>query len=463
MKRVGKPVFFIVVALIAFFFVTSITGIGTTYGDYKTTYVKGGNDIRWGIDIRGGVDVTFTPPDGVNATETEMKAAEEVIKQRLVSLNITDNEVYTDLNKDRIIVRFPWKSDEEDFDPEAAIKELGETAMLTFREGKETDATGAPAGTTKETIVLEGKDVKEAYAARNSENNEVVVQLKLNDDGKTKFAEATQRLKGKTISIWMDNTMISYPTVEAVITNGEAVITGMQNWEEATSLANKINSGALPFKLQTENFSTINPTMGLGARDAMIIAGGIALLLVCAFIIWKYRVPGAVAAIALFGQVAGMIMSISGYIPFIPSFTLTLPGIAGMVLSIGMGVDANVITSERIKEELAAGKSLDGSIKSGFSNALSAIVDGNLTVVIVAVILMGAFGPPSSIFAKMLSPVLGFLGPATEGAIYSFGYTLLVGVIMNFIMGVTASRLMLRSLSRFKCMRKLSYYGGEKQ
>ena len=467
MKRVGKPVFFIVAILIVLLMVLSLTGISTTYGDKKTVYIKGGSDIRWGIDIRGGVDVTFTPPEGVDATDSQMDAAEAVITTRLVSLNITDNEVYTDYDKDRIIVRFPWKEGESDFNPEKAIQELGETAMLTFREGKETDETGKPAGVTAENIILQGTDVKSASAYYNSnaatESERYGVSLELNDSGKQAFAEATARLAGNgCISIWMDDTMISYPNVNTAITDGQASISGNFTAESAQALANKINSGALPFKLQTENYSTINPTMGLGARDVMVQAGVIAYILICIYITIIYRMPGFIACIALLGQIAGSIAAVSGFFAFVPSFTLTLPGIAGIILSIGMGVDANVITAARIKEEIRAGKSIDGAITLGYQRAFAAILDGNLTLMIVAIILMGSFGPPESLFAKLLKPLFFMFGPSTAGEVYSFGYTLLVGAIMNFIFGVTASRLMLKSISRFKIFRKPYLYGGEK-
>ena len=134
-KKSSKAVFFIVLALIIAATLLSFLGISVRYGDVDRVYVKGAGDIRWGIDIRGGVDATFTPPAGIDATPEEMEAAKAVIEQRLVSQNITDSEVYVDTNKDRVIVRFPWKSDETDFNPEEAIKELGETASLTFREG----------------------------------------------------------------------------------------------------------------------------------------------------------------------------------------------------------------------------------------------------------------------------------------------------------------------------------------
>jgi preprotein translocase subunit SecD/SecD/SecF fusion protein len=175
-----------------------------------------------------------------------------------------------------------------------------------------------------------------------------------------------------------------------------------------------------------------------------------------------YRLPGFVASIALFGQVVGTIACISGFFPNLPSFTLTIPGIAGIILAIGMGVDANVITAERIKEELNHGKTLNGAIELGYKRAWSAVFDGNITVVFVAVILMGAFGPTDSVFGTLLKPLFSFFGASTAGTIYSLGYTLLVGIILNFVFGIFCSRLMLASLSKFKFLRNRKLYGGAK-
>lgn len=460
MKRFEKAKFFIVAGLIALVAFTAFIGVRTQYGDLTTTWIKGGNDIRWGIDIRGGVDVTFSPPEGVDATKEQMEMAESTIKLRLLGQNITDSEVYTDYDKDRVIVRFPWKSDEVDFNPEAAITELGETALLTFREGLSYDEAGNPLPTGP--VVMEGKDVLRAQAGVNPETGGYIVQLELNDEGTRLFADATSRLAptGGQISIWMDETLISAPGVRNAITDGNAMIDGMEDAEAAKDLAEKINAGALPFKLITENFNTISPTLGLGAKDAMLLAGVIAFGVVMLIMIVRYRLPGLVAIIALAGQVALSIAAITGYLPAVPSFTLTLPGIAGIILAIGFGVDANIITAERIKEELLSGKTLDGSIDAGFKRAFTAIFDGNATVIIVAVILMGAFGPPTSFFAKILSPLFTWFGPATAGSIYSFGYTLMVGVILNMLMGVFASRVMLRSLSKFGGLRNPALYGG---
>ena len=175
-----------------------------------------------------------------------------------------------------------------------------------------------------------------------------------------------------------------------------------------------------------------------------------------------YRLPGVIAIIALLGQVGGSIAAVSGYFSVVQGFTLTLPGIAGIIMSMGMGVDANVITAERIREEIRRGKTIDGSIEAGSRNSISAIVDGNVTTAIVAVVLMGVFGPSDGLWAIILSPVLSWFPASTTGAVYSFGYTLLVGIIFNFIMSVFASRLMLKSIVRFKALRKPWLLGGER-
>ena len=406
MKKTGKPVFFIVAIITIVFTVLSITGISSYYGDIQSVYIKGGDQIRWGIDIRGGVEVTFVPAeDDADPTNEELDGAAEVMRQRLVAQGINDYSVYSDYNSDRIVVQFPWAEDEENFDPESAISELGATAQLRFIEGTETDSEGNPTGD----VILDGSMVDHAqasYVATDSQgsNYQWVVELTLDDEGAAAFSTATSELASTNgqIAIWMDDQMISAPAVEEAITGGQAMITGDFDSETATTLANQINGGALPFSLETASYSTIDPTMGEGARDAMILAAVIAFILICIFMLLVYRLPGVVAIIALMGQVALMIAALTGFFPGISSSTLTLPGIAGMILSIGMGVDANIITAERIREEINAGKSIDGAIHLGYHRAFTAILDGNITTLIVAIILMGTFGAPGSFFNTIL-------------------------------------------------------------
>ena len=439
MKRIPKPVFFIVAILILAFTATSLLGVSYYKGDMKQVVVKGLNDIRWGIDIRGGVEASFTPADGVDATKAQLDAAKAIIETRMVAGGITDYEIYTDENSDRIITRFPQKSDEE-IDPEEAIKELAATAVLTF-----TDEAG--------TVLMDGSAVKKAEPLPDQDNaGYYLIALELNESGTQKFAEITSKNLNKAVSIKMDDVVLCSPTVQSVITEGQCTITGSFTAEEASVLANQINGGALPFALKAISFGTVSPTLGQNSLSAMGLAAVIAMAFISLFMIIKYRVPGLVAVIALFGQLGISIAAITRLFPAFNSFTMTLPGIAGIILSIGMGVDANIITAERIKDEFRQGKTLDGAIENGTKNSLSAIIDGNMTVVIVSIILLLVFGP---------SNILSWLfGASTTGTIYAFGYTLLMGVISNFIMGVFFSRVMLKSIVGFKCLRKKWLFGG---
>ena len=385
-------------------------------------------------------------------------AARNVIETRLDSKNILEREVTVDKQKGYIIVRFPWKSDETNFNPEAAIAELGETAQLTFRPGQSYTTTDVnaegktmfvtPSGQTAETILMDGSNV--ASAEPLVDGAQYIVNLKLKDA--SVFEKITSEYTGQVVSIWLDDQMISAPTVQNTISNGEASITGLSTAEEAQDLATKINAGALPFKLETTSFGSVDPTLGESALVAMAYAAVAALIFMTIFLLVMYRLPGFIAVIALLGQLALSVAAVSGFFTVIPSFTMTLPGIAGMILSIGMGADANIITAERVREELREGKTIDGAVMTGTKGSFWAIFDGNVTVIIVAIILLLVFGP-----VNILS---GIFGPSTTGTIYSFGYTLLVGVISNFIMGVAASRLMLKSVSGIKPLRKKWLYGG---
>ena len=456
MKKSRKSSFFIVAVIILVFSYLSIFGVATWKGDTKEIHIKGVNDIRWGIDIQGGVEAVFQPEkDATNITEEDMEKAEQIIKYRLSAKNITDAEVDRDNVNHQVIVRFPWQSGISDFDPVAQVQELGETAMLTFCEGS-----------TQDNVILSGSaDIASATSGVQDGTN-YVVQLKLTESGKQKFAAATSRLASTqgTISIWLDQQMISNPKVNAAITNGEAIIEGGFDADSAKDLAEKINGGSLPFKISVDNskLSVVTPTLGSQSLSVMLIAGLIAFGIIVLIMLFFYRLPGFVAVICLIGQISLIFACVSGFFPSFASFTLTIPGIAGIILSVGMGVDCNVIIAERIKEEVRAGKTIDGSVRSGYDRGISAVVDGNITVIIVSVILMGVFGPPSSIWAKLLSPLMFMFESSITGEIYSFGYTLLIGAIATLIIGVICSRFMLRGLASFKAFKKPGLFGGVK-
>ena len=462
MKTKGKAWQLVVtVLLIAAFVYTAFFGVAVKYGDVTKTYIKGAQDIRFGVDIKGGVNVTFAPSDGYDATDDQLDAAQLVIENRLVGLNVTDYELYVDYASDRLILEFPWQSGETDFDPESAIDEIGTTAYLTFREGSSADGE----------LILDGSMVESAsaqYGPVSGSSSEYYVALKFTDEGAKAFGDATTNLyqSNGTISIWLDDENVSTATVNAAITDGSAIITSSAanpfTQDDVVKMARQINSGSLPFALTVDSYSTISPSLGENSLSAMVLAGLIAFALIVVLMTALYRLPGFLACIALAGQVAATLAFVSGYFPVFESFTLTLPGIAGIILAIGMGVDANVITAERIKEELRSGKSLDGALKSGFARGLTPIIDGNVTIVIVAVVLMGAFGPSDGFFAKVLHFVFFAFGPSTAGTIYAFGYTLLTGVLLNFVFGVFATRVMIRGAASIKALRNPWLYGASK-
>lgn len=454
-RKVGRAWVFILLAAIVALTVLAFFGAKNWYGDNEKVYVKSASDIRWGIDIQGGVEAVFSPDTDKEVTEDQLNSAKNVIETRLINIGVTDYETSVDTRNDQIIVRFPWQSGEQNFDATETIKQLGDMAVLTFCGGSSYD---------KDNIILTGaKDIDQATAA--VQDGSPVVSLKLTSSGAKKFAEATAEYQGKQIAICMDDTVVSAPVVKSVVTNGQAVITGNFTYEECQALASKINSGSLPFAMSVDDskLQVISATLGAEALNTMLIAGLIAFAVVCVIIIARYRLPGLIACFALAGQVGGIIACVSGFFPGTDGFTLTIPGIAGIILSIGMGIDANVIIAERIREELRSGKTVVSAINAGCNNARAAIIDGNLTNVLVAIVLMGCFGPSENIFATIFSPIIGLFGASVSGAVYSFGFTQLIGVIFNFIMGVFATNIMLKSLSGFKCMRKVWLYGGVKR
>jgi preprotein translocase subunit SecD len=425
---------FLVFAFIAV--MTYICFAGSLFGLFR---IPGVNDITPGIDINGGIDAMLyaVTKDGTKPTQADLDTAKIIIGKRLDKVGILDRNLSTDVTSGRIILQIPWAAGETDFDPDKTLAMIGETALLTFREvdADKVDANGDPLPTDR--IVLEGTDVVNAVPVYDQKGN-IMVDLDLNENGVKAFSEATKRLVGQPIAIFMDDQFISAPTVQSHIPNGEAVITLGANRDkdeliaEAKELADTIRSGALPFKLEAKQVNAISPLLGKGALDITVKAFIVAFLLICIFMMVYYRLPGLVAWIALFA-LAVMSLNIISWL----GITLTLPGLAGIVLSVGMGVDANVIIFERIKEELRSGKTLKAAVDLGFKRALSAIIDGNVTTIIVAVILY-------------------FFG---TGAMISFAYTLFFGVLISFFTAITLTKAMLVAIGDFSFTKKLWLYG----
>ncbi len=427
---------------VKFFSILVITGILTWiafYGSILGFDIPGGYDMRPGIDISGGIDARLyaVTEDGSVPSKEDLEAAKAVIGRRLDDKKVYDRSITYDAQKGYLLVQIPHKKGEA-FDPQKSIEEIGRTALLTFQEVDESkkDEYGnyLPTGIN----VVVGDDVEDARAEISQQDGSCYVALKFKKEGANKFAEATGRLIGKPIAIFMDEQLISAPTVQAHITGGEATISiGGQNGSEAqkaeaTNLAQLIKSGSLPFKLEAKQVNNISPTLGSSALSVSLLAFVVAFILICLFMIIYYRLPGFVACIALFLHTILEILFLSWL-----GITITLPGIAGLILTIGMAVDANVIIFERIKDELKSGKTLHAAIDVGFKRAFSAILDGNVTTLIAAAVLL-KFG---------------------TGPIQSFAYTLGIGVILSFITAVTATRIMLRAISDLDIAKHKWLYG----
>lgn len=420
-------------------FILVILAIGiltwiTNYGSIFGLKIPGARDIRPGIDIQGGIDARLyaITKDGSKPTKDDLETAKVIIGKRLDNKGVLDRMITTDPENGYIIVQIPWKKGETDFNPQKSIDEIGKTALLTFQEVDENqkDANGNYKPTGK--IVIEGTMVKNASTQTNNQNGSVDVTLELNSEGADKFAEATGRLIGKPIAIFMDDQLISAPRVNDKITGGQAVITGQRSAQEAGELAATIKSGALPFKLEAKQINSISPSLGEGALRVCVIAGFWALIFVWIFMLLYYRLPGILANIALLAHTVIQLLVISWL-----GLTLTLPGIAGIILTIGMGVDANIIIFERVKDELKSGKTLKTAIDLGFKRAFSAILDANMTTLISSIVLY-IFG---------------------TGPIKNFAITLGLGVALSFLTAIVVTRIMLKSVSNLNIAKHHKLYG----
>lgn len=372
-------------------------------------------NIQQGLDLSGGVYIVYEA-DQEEVTPEEMQAAVSLIQGRLDWNGWTEAEVAQEGDK-RIRVDIPGVENAEE-----AIQEIGQTAQLSFL-----DESGQ--------VVLTGDMVKNASkqvgAMTKGGAAEPYVALEFNEEGKALFAEATKNNIGKRIAIVMDDEIISAPVVQAEITDGQASITGQFSGESAEELASLIRAGSLPFNLNVIQMQNVGARLGADALKSGIAAGVIGLVLVLLFMLIVYKVLGIAADLALIIYIALELILLNGL-----NITLTLPGIAGIVLSVGMAVDANVVIFERLKEELVEGKTLRLAIKNGFSRAFPAILDGNVTTLIAAVILF-------------------FLG---SGTVKGFATTLIMGIIISMFTALVVTRVIVYAMM-YSGLHNPKYYG----
>lgn len=383
----------------------AITGVGKE----QTGKIE---DIPLGLDLQGGLSVTYqiTTPD---PTKEEIDATIDKLQRRIDSYS-SEGEVYQEGN-DRITVEIPV--DTSKYDAHDILDELGTPGQLEFLDS--TNEALRESG-SEYSVVLSGADIKNATAGVDDTGTvkDYVVQLVFTEEGAKKFAEATAANIGKPIYIIYDGQIASAPTVQTAITDGNAVINQIGSYEEAEQLASTIKIGALPLELSQLQYNIVGAKLGREAVSTSLKAGAIGLGIVCVFMIVVYLVPGVIASIALVAYVILLLLILSVW-----NITLTLPGMAGIILSIGMAVDANVIIFTRIKEEIAAGSNVREAVSAGFSKALSAILDGNITTLIAALVLM----------------LLG------TGSIKGFATTLMLGIALSMFTALVVTKLLLNA------------------
>jgi len=403
-KSIGK--FAIVIVIIALLAYVAAFGLQIGGKQIHKVFDKE-HGIKRGIDLAGGSEIVFEPAKGAkNVNNESLEAAQAVLRVRLDAQGYTEATVMKHGEK-RIKVVIPGKETKD------AEKLLGKTAKLTFKD---------PNGK----VVIEGKDVKEAkaeYGPNGSGKNEYRVALELTSDGAEKFAKATRENIGSNIGIFLDEEIISNPTVDEEIPDGNCVISGsFETMEDANMLASQIQGGKLPFALEIAETRSVGATLGEKALSNSLWAALIGLILVMLFMIIMYRLCGFVACISLVAYVSVVALILGGL-----GINLTLPGIAGVILTIGTAVDANVIIFERIKEELSNGKTIKAAVTAGFHRAFTAILDSNITTVIAAGVLYW-FG---------------------TGTIQSFAVTLFVGTVVSMFTAIILTRFLLRQIMNF--------------
>jgi len=357
--------------------------------------------IPLGLDLSGGVSITYQVVDE-NPSAEDMSDTIYKLQKRVDSYS-TEASVYQ-VGDDRITVEIPGVQDANEI-----LEDLGNPGSLEFQ---------MPDGT----VFMTGDMVEDAQGATATDrygNKQYIVSLKLTDEGAKIFGEVTSENIGKNLPIVYDGETISYPQVQSAITGGEAQITGMSSFEEADNLATQIRIGSLSLQLSELESSVVGAQLGSQAIASSLKAGAIGLAIVMVFMIVMYAVPGIAASLALAIYTTLVIATL-----YLFDITLTLPGIAGIILGIGMAVDANVIVFARIREEIATGKSVQTSMKIGFQKAMSAILDGNITTLIASVVLMA-------------------LG---SGTVKGFAYTLMIGIILSLFTAMVVTRYILYSL-----------------
>jgi preprotein translocase subunit SecD len=379
--------------------------------------------VRLGLDLKGGFEILYhaEPMEAGGAlTRASLQKTAESLEKRANALGTSEPEVTTE-GTDRIRLKIAGVTNEAE-----VRKKMKEPAVLTFRSAAEGDAAG-----TYSKIELVGSDFVEGAAEVGRDNlNQPIISIKVKD--KAKFTEITKRLLGKNLAIYLDQNLLSDPVVRAELTDGSASISGNYTLQGARELADTINLGALPLKLTEKYSQSVGATLGKQSLDQTIKAGLVGSLVILIFMIGMYRLPGLLASFALILHTWLLI-----FVFVIADFTLTLPGIAAFILGIGMAVDANIITNERIREEIYSGKSIMSAVKAGSKSSFRTVMDANVTTIIVAAVMF-AYG---------------------TGAVKGFALVLIVEIVLSIATNLYFSRWLLNLLVKAGKLSKPKQFG----
>lgn len=376
-----------------------------------------------GLDLRGGVQVTLQAREmeGKKVTNEEMKQLQAVIRERVDQLGISEPRIQL-AGENRLIVELAGLED-----PEEAVELIGKTAMLEFK-----NAEGM--------VILSGSQLKDARASHSSEDNRPIIHLEFDADGAKAFAAATiaasqfpQGDPRNHVGIYLDGQVLSNPRVQNAITDGKAMISGgFATFDEAAKLAALLRGGALPVETDVIAKQTVGPTLGLESLEKSKIAVLVGLIAIGLFLLLVYRVPGVIANLSLIIYSVIVLTAL-----YLLKAVITLPGIAGLLLSVGMAVDANIIIYERVKDELRNGKTLRAAVEAGFKRAFWTIFDANLTTLLAAVVLY-YFG---------------------AGPIRGFAVTLSIGIVASMFTAITLTRWLLRITIASDLFNNPKYFG----
>ena len=409
MKTKGKSSIILIVCTLAILVAALLAIFGLEVGGYKVKSMD--QLLTKGLDLQGGMSVIMEIQEDT-VTSEDLEKTKSQLELRVNKIGVAETVVATEGEK-RIRIDIPGV-----YDSSTIVDNLQKTGVLTFK---------SPDGE----VILTGQDIAKAAVSINSTTSKPEVSLEMNESGKTKFADATTKYLNKEISIYMDEEKLTSPTVNSVINDGKAVISGNYTAASAKNLAGLINSGALPVTIKAESVQTVGAQLGADALPNALKAAVVGIGFIFIFMTLYYRVPGVISSISLILYILLVLLVMAEV-----GVTLTLPGIAAFLLTVGMAVDANVLIYARIREELKKGISTKSAVEKGFANALSSIVDSNVTTIIAGLVLY-------------------FLG---SGSVKGFAVTLVIGILISMFTALIVTKFLMKHAVNVGLLNKLSHF-----